>query len=138
MTAMASHRLQEAVYTALSEDTNLQAYVSGVYDEAPLNASYPYVAMGDTTVRPTDLKDRGGANINFDITVWSNDPSQMQVKELLEKVDSALDNAELPLIGYDLITLRLQNAGVVRQWNEEGSLYRGRLTYGALVYALES
>ena len=59
----------------------------------------------------------------------------MQVKELMERVDGVLDKADLSLVGFALVTLRLQNAGVVRQWNEEGSLYRGRLTYNALVYA---
>lgn len=135
MTAMASHQLQEAVFAALSEDDSLQANLTGVYDEAPLEASYPYVAMGDTNLRPSDVKDRDGAQISFDITVWSNEPSQMQVKELMETVNGVLDKADLPLVGHSLITLRLQNAGVVRQWNEEGSLYRGRLTYSALVFA---
>ena len=135
MTAMASHRLQEAVFTALAENTDLQADVSAVYDEAPIDAAYPYIAMGDTNLRPSDLKDRDGAQISFDITIWSNEPSQMQVKELMERVDGVLDKADLSLVGFALVTLRLQNAGVVRQWNEEGSLYRGRLTYNALVYA---
>ncbi|MEX0299197.1 MAG: DUF3168 domain-containing protein [Kordiimonas sp.] len=135
MTAMASHRLQEAVFEALKEDADLQVHLSGIYDEAPITAAYPYIAMGDTNILPNDLKDRDGAQISFDLTLWSTEPSQMQVKELMEKTDRVLDKAELTLIGYDLVTLRLQNAGVVRQWNEEGSLYRGRLTYSALVYA---
>jgi len=134
MTAMACHRLQEAVYTALGADTDLTAVLNGIYDEAPTAAKYPYLAMGDTTVRPSDLKDRDGAQISFDITLWSNEPSQMQVKELMAVADKVLHRADVPIVGHDLVTLRLQSAGVVRQWNEEGSLYRGRLTYSALVY----
>ena len=134
MTAMACHKLQEAVFTALAADADLSATLTGVYDEAPVGASYPYVAMGDTSLRPNDLKDRDGAQISFDITVWSNEPSQMQVKELMAVADAVLHRVDLPIVGHDLVTLRLQNAGIVRQWNEEGSLYRGRLTYSALLY----
>ena len=134
MTAMASHRLQEAVFAALTEDETLSALLSGIYDEVPVAAKYPYVAMGDTNIRPADLKDINGAQISFDLTIWSNEPSQMQVKELLAATDQVIDKAALQLIGYDLVRLRLQNAGVVRQWSEHGSLYRGRLTYSALVY----
>lgn len=135
MTAMAPHRLQEAVFSALQADEDLSFLVSGIYDEAPLEAAYPYVTMGETSLRPNDLKDRDGAQVNFDILVWSNEASQMQVKELMATLDQILDKASLPLVGFDLVTLRLQNASVVRQWNEEGSLYRGRLSYSALVYA---
>lgn len=135
MTAMAGHKLQESVYAALTADSDLAALLSGVYDEPPAAATYPYIAMGDTSVRLSDLKDRDGAQISFDITLWSNEPSQMQVKELMAAADKVLDKAGLTVTGFELVTLRLQSAGVVRQWNEDGSLYRGRLTYSALLYA---
>ncbi len=138
MTAMASHRLQEAVFRALAEDDTLKAHFEGIYDEPPVAAAFPYLAMGDTSISVQDLKDRDGAQINFDITVWSDQPSQMQVKELMELVDKVLHHADLPIVGYDMVYLRLANGGIVRQWNEQGSLYRGRLSYGALIYALEA
>ncbi len=137
MTAMASHRLQEAVYTALAADDNLSALLRGVYDEPPVGAAYPYAALGDTNISVNDLKDRDGAQVNFEVTVWSNEPSQMQVKELMAEVDRVLHRADIPLVGFDLVYLRLASAGVVRQWNENGSLYRGRLSYSALIYALQ-
>ena len=135
MTAMASHRLQEAVFEVLSKDETLAAQVAGIYDEPPADAPFPYLAMGDTNVTIQDLKDRDGAQITFDVTLWSDEPSQMQVKELMAHTDAALHHTDLPLVGFDLVYLRLVSAGVVRQWNEQGSLYRGRLSYSALVYA---
>ncbi|MFC3051653.1 DUF3168 domain-containing protein [Kordiimonas pumila] len=135
MTAMACFRLQEAVFAALAAATSLSALVTGVYDEAPTGASYPYAAMGGTNLQPNDLKDRDGASISFDIILWSKEPSQLEVKELMAEVDRVLDKAALGVVGYSLVSLRLQSAAVTRQWNEDGSLYRGRLTYAALVYA---
>ena len=134
MTAMASHKLQEAVFAALSGDEELQVCLNGIYDEAPVAATYPYLTMGETNHQPSDLKDRDGAQISFGLLLWSNEASQMQVKELMAKVDETLSGKALDLVSYDMISLRLQNASVVRQWTEEGSLYRGRLTYSATVY----
>ncbi|MCK0068039.1 DUF3168 domain-containing protein [Kordiimonas laminariae] len=136
MTAMASHRLQEAVFHALKHDETVSAQMCGIYDEPPTGARFPYLVMGDTNIAVQDLKDREGVQITFDVTLWSDEPSQMQVKELMAHTDAVLHEADLALVGFDLVYLRLANGGVIRQWNEQGSLYRGRLSYSALVYAL--
>lgn len=136
MTALASHKLQEAVFSALSGDETITEQLAGIYDEPPADARYPYLAMGDTNITVQDLKDRDGAQINFDITLWSDEPSQMQVKELMAHTDAVLHDTDLSLNGFDIVYLRLSSAGVIRQWNEQGSLYRGRLSYSALVYAV--
>jgi len=135
MSVGAAVKLQEAVFAALQADTGLGFMLSGIYDEAPAEASYPYLAMGETNLRDGRLKDTSGSTISFDLMVWSAEASQMQVKELMAAVDTSLGGANISLVGYDLITLRLVSASTVRQWSEEGSLYRGRLSYSALVYA---
>lgn len=135
MSVGAAVKLQEAVFAALQADTGLGFMLSGIYDEAPAEASYPYLAMGETNLRDGRLKDTSGSTISFDLMVWSAEASQMQVKELMAAVDTSLGGANISLVGYDLITLRLVSASTVRQWSEAGSLYRGRLSYSALVYA---
>ncbi len=135
MSISATVKLQEAIFAALQGDAALGYDLTGIYDEAPADARYPYLAMGETSIRSGDLKDTSGAVINFDLMLWSDEASQMQVKELMATTDSALQNTDISLPGYDLVTLRLQSAGTVRQWSEAGSLYRGRLSYSALVYS---
>jgi len=135
MTAMAFHQVQEAVFSALIADTALQERLTGIYDEAPSEARYPYLTMGDTNASTNDLKDITGAQISFNIALWSNEPSQMQVKELMEHTDKILHRSKLIIVGYDLLTLQLQTASVTRQWIEEGSLYKGILSYTAQVYS---
>jgi len=134
MTISAAVKLQEAIFAALKADAGLGFMLAGLYDEAPANAAYPYLAMGETNLRNTGLKDTSGSTITFDLTVWSSQPSQMQVKELMAAVDTSLEAADITLPGHDLITLRMVSASTVRQWSEAGSLYRGRLSYSALIY----
>lgn len=135
MTIGAAAGLQEAIFGALKNDGALNVMLSGVYDEAPAGAAYPYVAMGETSAREGNLKATSGAEISFDLFVWSDEASQMQVKELMAAVETSLEEADLSIPGYDLITLRLASASSVKQWSEAGSLYRGRMSYSALVYS---
>ncbi len=136
MTALISHKLQEAVFALLSADTTLGLKVTGIYDQPPQNAQYPYVSMGDTAIQTADLKDRAGTRVSFDIAVWSNEPSQMETKELMADVDAVLHQSSPQVSGFDLLNIRLLSANVVRQYSDIGGLYRGRLNYSALVYGL--
>jgi len=135
MTLLASPKLQEAVFAALAADGNLSLLLTGIYDEAPTGVAYPYLAMGETGLAAGDLKDRRGGRLSFDLFIYSSEASQMQVKELMGSVDGVMQAADINVVGHDLVTLRLTSASVVRQWSEAGSLYRGRLSYSALLYA---
>lgn len=134
MTGLVTHKLQEAVYAALAADEALSLRLSGVYDQPVTGASYPYLMMGDTNMAQNSVKDIEGVRISFDILLWSDEPSQMEVKELMALADAVLHENDLSVVGADLVQLRLQNAGVMRQFNEQGSLYRGRLSYSATLY----
>lgn len=136
MTAFIGHKLQEAVFALLSADTTLGLKLTGIYDQPPQNAQHPYISFSDTTLQPADLKDRQGTRVNFDIAVWSDEPSQMEAKELMADVNTLLHHSKPVLDGFDLVEVRLINANVVRQFNEAGGLYRGRLTYSALIYGM--
>ena len=138
MTGLVAHKLQEVVYAALAADTLLMQRVTGVYDQPITGAAFPHVMMGDTTMSPGAVKDRHGARITFDILIWSNEPSQMETKELMALVDDVFQGNAMKADTFELVQIRLQNAGVVRQFNEEGSLYRGRLSYSATVYEREA
>jgi len=134
MTHLSAHKLQEVVYAALTAETALSQRVSGIYDQPVTGATFPYVAMGDTTILPSTVKDRSGGRITFDVLVWSNEPSQMEAKDLMALVDNVFAQSAIEADAFDLVQIRLQNAGVVRQFNEEGSLYRGRMSYSAVVF----
>ncbi|MCJ9428691.1 DUF3168 domain-containing protein [Kordiimonas marina] len=134
MTALCADKLQVAVYAALKADPDLAAMLTGFYDEPVEEAQCPYLAMGDTSLSDHGLKDRGGASVLFEIQLWSNEPSQMEAKELIARADKVLVAAELAVTGYTLVSLSLNSAGVSRSYSASGSLYMGRLSYSALLY----
>jgi hypothetical protein len=134
MTALPAAAMQSAVYDVLVADSDLSARVTGVYDEPPAGARMPYIAFGDTSITNADTKTQGGSTVDFDVSVWSGEASQMEAKEIMAIVDSILHTADLNIVGQDLVYLRLQNAGVVRQFRATGSLYRGRLSYRARLF----
>jgi len=120
-------QFRAVVLAALKADAVLGFMLAGIYDEAPKDASYPYLAMGETNLRNADTS---GISIMFDLMLWSDEKSQMRVKELMAAVDTSLEAADISL---EVITLRLVSASTVRQWSEAGSLYRGRLSYDAKI-----
>ena len=134
MTALASHKLQEAVYEILATSQTLGLKVTGVFDQPTKEARFPYVAMSETSASASSLKDRLGTSITFAVTVWSDEQSQMEVKELMADVDTVLNDQTPDLVGLDSLNLRLLNANIVRQFNDQGALYRGQLVYMAQLY----
>lgn len=134
MSARSGQKLQEAVFSLLSSDGLLAAKLTGVYDQPVENAAYPYLEMGETSLRSADVKDRFGEDIEFEVLVWSADPGQMEVKELMADIDALLHDGDLAVSGFDLIQIRRQNANIVRQYGSAGVLYRGRLRYVARIY----
>ena len=134
MNLSAAKGLQMAIFDALKGDDTLGFLLAGVYDEAPVGARYPYVSMGETSFRDGSLKTTSGVQVTFNLFVWSAEASQMEAKELMAAVETSLEEAEMTVPGFDLVTLRLDSANVIRQWSEAGSLYRGRLSYSALLY----
>ena len=134
MTAMASDLLQVAVYTALTADATLGARVTGIYDTAPENATAPYISFGSSSLQPRDAKNLEGAEIVFDLHIWTATEGQMEAKELMALVDAVLHEAALTLAGHTLISIRLRGSDVARQFDPSETLYRARLTYRALVY----
>lgn len=134
MSLSAAALLQRAVYKALAEDETLSAHLTGVYDEAPVETPYPYLAMGQTSLTGSELKDSRGGTVEFDLDVYSDEPTQMQVKELAIIVETALDSADIELQDHSLVSLRLTRTAFTRLWDEAGSLYRARMGYSALIY----
>lgn len=131
---LAADILQAGVYAALQADEALPLRVSGIYDQPPSGSKYPYIAMGDATASTNNVKGRRGTSITFDIHIWSAENSQMQVKELMHHIDEVLHDVPMDLGNFELVSLRFVSSGVIRQFNQEGMLFRGRLTYQALIF----
>ncbi len=134
MTALAGHKLQEAVYSMLTLSQSLALKFAGIFDQPPADAGYPYIELGDMSANRAALKDRSADAITFAVTVWSNEQSQMQVRELMADVDAVLSGQVPSIVGLDSLGLRLTSANVVRQFADRQALYKGQLMYSAQLY----
>ena len=71
--ADASWALQKAVHAALVGDADVLAALGGarVYDHVPRGAAYPYVTIGQTSVRDWSTGSGDGGEHTLTLHVWS-------------------------------------------------------------------
>jgi len=129
MTALAADKLQEAVFAVLTADASLSAAVTAGYDEPPTDAKYPFWSLGGTDMTGVGTKSKDAVTVSFDVDVWSGEESQMQAKELLGLVDAAIKASPPASLDVQILDTVLVTAGVIRQSDETGRFYRGRITY---------
>jgi len=129
VTAFLSDRLQQVLFRHLEADEGLVAQLTGIYDEMPEDAALPCLTMGETTMEGANLKDISGTTITFTLFILSDEPGQMQVKELMGAVDACLHRFAPMVPGARAGELTLAGAGVTRLSTENGSRYRGRMAY---------
>lgn len=137
MTFFTAKEMQLALYDRLTNAPQLTGRLTGLYDEVPHDAVMPYLSMGETRVSDASVKGRKGYQLQFELTLFSRDNSQLEVKELMAVVDATLADAPLAVRGHDLVTLRLESAISLRRFREDGSVYEGRLRYTAVLFSAE-
>ncbi|MFD3573847.1 DUF3168 domain-containing protein [Streptomyces sp. NPDC058644] len=104
--ATALRPLQSAIYARLTASAPLMALVSGVYDEVPENAAFPYVSFGSITETLDDAHDRQGLEAMVVIHVWSKAPGMGEAYDVFAAVDAALDRVPLAVFGFTDVSIR--------------------------------
>lgn len=61
----------EALYKALADNAALMAKVSGIYDEPPVAATPPYIAVASVQNVNDELIDNSGSEVTVDLDVWA-------------------------------------------------------------------
>lgn len=91
--------IQVAIYQTLTNDTAIMARVTGVYDEVPQDATFPYIVIGDDTGVQWDTDDTLGAESTLTIHVWSRKAGRKETKEIMQLIYDALHRQELDITG---------------------------------------
>jgi hypothetical protein len=108
------------------------ALVTGVFDEVPEDAAYPYVSFGAITEVPDDAHDRQGLDTTIVIHVWSTYPGNAQAADIFAAVDAALDRAPLVVAGYADVTIKHESHQFIADPDPDirhvNASYRVRLT----------
>lgn len=101
--------LQKAVFDALTAYPGMP----DVYDDVPVGATFPYIAIGEDTHIPFDTDDSLGAESTVTIHVWSRYRGKKEAKDAQALVYAALTRQSLPVEGHDLITLEFEYSEVL-------------------------
>ena len=125
MSALALMELQRALFAKLSADSTLMSLVGGVYDNVPQNTPLPYVIIGDGTqvIRPAD-----GLVISecqLEIHVYTDSGGRKSALEILNRLHALLHLGTLSLTGFQLISLRAEQAATLLA--EQGAQFKGTM-----------
>lgn len=135
MSIAASWNLQQAIYSALLADTGLSALViNRIYDDVPQNATFPYVTLGEVTVREWSTASDVGAEHSLVLHAWSRAHGRKEVKEILGAISNVLDQTVLTVIGFQLINLQFVSADMRRE--KDGETYHGIIRLRAITEPL--
>lgn len=104
---MTAAAIQTAIYSALSGDAALAALVSGVYDHADQDTAFPYVTIGEDTLRPWDDKGVDGFEATITLHSWSRHRGREEVKDIQAAIYAVLHNGALSVSGYDAVLILL-------------------------------
>ena len=117
MTHAISFALQEAIFSALSDDAGVVALVGTNVFDAPPSGTIPalYVVLGDEVVKANSSKTSKGAIHDLDIVVVSDAAGFAQAKQVSAAVCDALIDADLPLTRGTVTALNFRAARALRE-----------------------
>lgn len=104
---------QEALYGALSADSNLQTLLGAparIYDVVPPSAVFPYVTLGDLTLRDYDTKEATGFEQICIFHIWSRYRGRKELKQIMQGLYDVLHRATLTLTGASASSCQFQSA----------------------------
>lgn len=125
---------QEAVYSALTASAALQALIGNparVYDVVPPAAVFPYVTLGDISIRDFDTKDRLGFEQLHVIHVFSRSRGRKELKQVMQTIYDVMHRTNVSVTGADLVNCQLLSA--LTQQDNDGLTLRGTLRFRIVV-----
>ncbi|MEM8987908.1 MAG: DUF3168 domain-containing protein [Pseudomonadota bacterium] len=129
MTGDASWEVQQAVYAALSADSALQALIGAparIYDDAPADAAFPFVTIGQA--RATDWHGAdGGVEHDIRLYAWSRYAGRKEVKQIISAVYDIVHEGSFSVAGHRLVNSRFVFADIFRR--QDGDTYQGVMRY---------
>lgn len=103
--AVSALALQTAIYDKLTADSALMAKVSGVYDEVPENAIFPYIRVGQVFEVNEDSHSNQGLRSKPTLQIWSAYRGFKEALEILTEVDRVLDRQPLTVPGFKHVSI---------------------------------
>lgn len=128
----AAWSLQQSIYETLRNDLDLTTLLGGqdIFDDVPRAARFPYLTLGQSTIRDWSGTGLDGAEHLLTLHVWSRANGRKEVYEILDVLRGLLNDASLGLVGYRLICLSHQFSEARRE--PDGETYHGLIRFRAV------
>jgi len=100
--------VQKGIYTKIT------AIPLAVYDEAPENAAYPYVTLGETSTTDAGNK-TGNADDHYEtINIWSRAKGFKQCKDMMSAIITAISGSVYAEPGYRIVFVETDQVTTLR------------------------
>lgn len=121
----ASFALQQSIYAALAADAALTTLLGAprIFDDVPQKSDFPYLTLGQSSVRDWSTGTESGDEHILTVHVWSRASGRKQTHEIMGALKSALHNRALTLAGHRLVNLRHEFSDARRE--PDGETYHG-------------
>ena len=123
--------LQQTLFSALNVSAITTDLSCGVFDDVPLSASYPYIAIGEETSIDYSVKDIQGGETTINLHIWSQYKGSKETKQIMDKIHDLLHNSNLSVSGFNLINLRFEFSDIMR--DPDGITRHGVMRFRAII-----
>ena len=129
MAEVASWALQRGVYQALAGSSDVATLLGGarIYDDAPQDAAFPFVTLGQSVIRDWSTGTEDGAEHNLTLHVWSRGGGKKQTLEIIETIKAVLHDQPLLLADHHLVNLRHEFSEA--RLDPDGDMFHGIVRY---------
>lgn len=108
--------LQKAIFNRLNRNISCEVYDNIDLDaEGKLVAQFPFIRLGENTVIDDGTKTDDRTNVTFTINVFSQHPSQTEVKKILNEVVEQITSTPLTLSGFSVMKTKVE---LIRTYQE--------------------
>ena len=99
--------LQARIYQILSGDSTIASLVSTrIYDNAPDNAVYPFIQIGDDEFEDWSSHTFDGFSVTFTIHVWTQAQGMKTCKQIQTRIHELFHNVRLVINAQKTVSLR--------------------------------
>lgn len=130
---MSGYLLQVAIFDKLKNSVQLGALIKGIYDnprqikKPESNDEFPFITIGNDTVRPWDTDTELGTDADVTIHVWSRANHRLECKQIQDAIYNALHRQEISITGRNFVGCDMVNQDAQR--DEDGLTIHGIQTF---------
>ncbi len=110
----AMQALQAAAFSVLEAHPVLGPEITGIYDDPPSRAVFPYVSIADGLSTDWSTKTEQGREIRLALTVWDDGEEASRLSSLMGHVEDAVAAMPRDLPGWRIASLVFLRSIVVR------------------------